>query len=97
MYVMKKDEKRQEKTESRYERLVDKFILTSKEVTDQHNKFLKDITIELQNITAELKVMAAKIDSYSQILDKKLEAKSPSYIFKEGKQKEILEKEKYRR
>ena len=97
MYVMKKDEKRQEKTESRYERLVDKFIETSKEVSERHDKSLKDITTELKNITSELKIITTKIDTYSNIIDEKLEARSPSYIFKEGKQKELIEREKHRR
>lgn len=95
MYVMKKDEKRQEKTESRYEKLVDKFIETSKDVSDQHDKYIKDLTTELKNITSELKIITTKIDSYSKLIDEKLEARSPSYIFKEGKQKDMIEK--YRR
>ncbi len=92
MYVMKKDEKRQEKTESRYEKLVEKFISNSKEVTDEHEKTIRDMTSELKNITTEMKIITTKIDAYSDIINDKLKARSLSYIFKEGKQKEIIRK-----
>ena len=36
--IMKKDEKRQEKTESRYEKLVDKFIDTAREMSVKQEK-----------------------------------------------------------
>lgn len=81
IYVMKKEEKRQEKTEARYEKLVDKFIETTKNVSEQNNTSIKDITAELKNMTAELKVVGAKIDNYARIIDEEFEAKSPLYIF----------------
>lgn len=85
MYVMKKDEKRQEKTEARYERLVDKFIDTTKQISDQHESAFKEITVELKTMTAELKVIATKVDTYTKIIDEELEARSLSYVFKEDK------------
>src|SRR3972149_6497510 len=50
MYVMKKDEKRQEKTESRYERLVDKFIETTNINVDVCRRTIDD-KLEAQHIS----------------------------------------------
>lgn len=82
MYVMKKDDKRQEKTEARYEKLVDKFIETTKNLSDQHDMSLKDVTSELKMMTNELKIITTKVDTYTKVVDKQLEARSLSYIFK---------------
>lgn len=82
MYVMKKDDKRQEKTEARYEKLVDKFIETTKNLSDQHDTSLKDVTSELKLMTNELKIITIKVDTYTKVVDRQLEARSLSYIFK---------------
>lgn len=89
MYVMKKDEKRQEKTESRYERLVDKFIETTKEISEKQEKTLKDVTTELKNIIVELKSVNINVDVCRRTIDDKLEARHISYIFKEENDKKI--------
>jgi septal ring factor EnvC (AmiA/AmiB activator) len=83
MYVMKKDEKRQEKTESRYEKLVDKFIDTAREMSVKQEKTIKDVTTELKNITVELKTVSINVNACKNIIEDKLEAQHVSYIFKE--------------
>lgn len=85
MYVMKKDEKKQEKTEARYEKLVDKFIETTKIISDQHDSSLKDITSELKMIANDMNIITFKVDTYTKIVDQQLEARSLSYIFKGDK------------
>jgi septal ring factor EnvC (AmiA/AmiB activator) len=85
MFVMKSHDKKQEKTESRYEKLVDKFIGTTKELSDKQENSMKEIAEELKKFTVELKDTNAKLDSYKEIIERDLEARSLSYIFKQTK------------
>ena len=87
MYVMKRDVTRQEKTESRYESLVNKFIDSTKVLSEKNESVLKDITLELRNITLELKVITTKVDTYTRIIDEELQARSQSYIFDDKEEK----------
>lgn len=93
MHVMKRDALIQERTEARYEKLVDKFIETTKGISDQHEKTMKDITSELKSMTSELKIITTKVDTYTNIIDNELEARSLAYVFK-GEEKKFKGEEK---
>lgn len=81
MFVMKRDVTRQEKTEARYESLVNKFIDSTKVLSEKNEAVLKDITFELRDITSELRVITTKVDTYASIIDEELQARSQTYIF----------------
>lgn len=87
MFVMKSHDKKQEKTESRYEKLVDKFIVATKELSEKQENSMKEVSEELKRFIIELKDVNAKVDSYKQIIERDLEARSLSYIFKEDEKK----------
>lgn len=44
IYMIKKNEKRQELSDERYEELVNKFIITTKKISDQHEMALENLS-----------------------------------------------------
>lgn len=95
MYVMKKNERRQETTDVRFDKLIDKIMLTAEEHSNKHQQSLEDITEDLKNMTIDLKIVIAKIDTFKTIIEEKLEASSLSYIFEGNKDK--FQKDKTRK
>ena len=75
-YMIKKDEKRQERSDNRYDVLVDKFVLEIKDISDKHNKALdnhdnalKEMSNDLKNVSLGLKDALNKLGDYMQQRD----------------------------
>lgn len=85
IYVMKRDTARQRMIDDNYKKLVNDLLQTTKDISNRHETSLKELNSELKNLTSELKIITTKVDTYTQIIDKRLEARSPTYIFKGDK------------
>lgn len=83
IYMIKKDEARQKTSDIRYDKLVDKFIITAAKISDDHKQFVDTIAKELKDMTVTINLVSVKIDNLSDSMNEKLEAKSPFFIFKD--------------
>ncbi len=48
---------------------------------------IKELTNEIKTVTSEVRIISTKVDTYTQIIDKRIEAKSPTFIFEGDKEK----------
>lgn len=78
-----KEFKRSDRKDASNEKLIKDLFETIMELND-----------ELRNITSELRSISTKVDTYTNIIDKRLEARSPTYIFEGDKLKEEKIKKK---
>lgn len=75
LYVQnqKWQQKQQENTAERFDKLVNSFITTVKEITDTHNKALEKQTEALERNTTKLEEHTAKLDEHVRIKDEFIE------------------------
>lgn len=83
IYMIKKDEARQKTSDTRYDKLVDQFVITAAKISGDHKQFVDTIAKELRDMTVAISVMSVKIDNFSRSIEEKLEAKSPFFVFKD--------------
>lgn len=85
IYVLRRDTARQRMIDDNYKKLVNDLLQTTKDISDRHETSSKELNSELKNLVSELKIITTKVDTYTQIIDKQLKAKSQTYIFKGDK------------
>ncbi len=75
LYVQnqKWQQKQQEKTEARFDNLVNFFISSVKEITDDHNKALEKHTAALERNTAKLEEQSVKLEEHVRLKDEFIE------------------------
>lgn len=83
IYMIKKSEIRQVTSDIRYDKLVDQFVRTTEKISEDHKQFVDTIAEEIKDMTVAVSVMSIKIDNLSKSMDKKFEAKSPFFVFKD--------------
>ena len=83
IYMIKKNEERQKLSDSRYDKLVDQFVKTTEKISDDHKQFIEKISKEIRDMTVTINVMSVKIGNLSELINEKVEAKSPFFIFKD--------------
>lgn len=82
IYMIRKNEERQKLSDNRYDRLVDQFIKTTEKISDDHKKFVDTMAKEIRDVTVTINVVSEKIDNLSELINDKVEAKSPFFVFK---------------
>jgi hypothetical protein len=83
IYMIKKDEARQKVSDTRYDKLVDQFVITTEKISEDRMQFANTIAEELRDMTVAVSIMSVKIDNFSRSIEEKLEAKSPFFVFKD--------------
>ena len=82
IYMIKKNEERQKSSDTRYDKLVDQFVKTTEKISDDHKQFINTIAKEIKDMTVTTNVMSVKIENLSYLINEKVEAKSPFFVFK---------------
>ncbi len=96
IYIMGKDEKRQNKSDQRYEDLVKQFFQITRDISDKNNSALMEIIAELKNVTQnterniektkEIEEMVENVrEKVEDVKEKVITNKGMAYVFREGK------------
>jgi maltose-binding protein MalE len=83
IYMIKKNESRQKTSDIRYDKLVDQFIITTENISDDNKQFVDTIAKEIKDMTVAVSIVSVKIDNISKSIEEKFEAKSPFFVFKD--------------
>ena len=93
IYMIRKNEERQKLSDARYDKLVDQFVKTTEKISDDHKIFVDTMAKEIRDMTVTINVMSVKIGNLSGLINEKVEAKSPYFIFKDKEDYDIYIKE----
>lgn len=83
IYMIKKSETRQISSDTRYDKLVDQFIITTEKISEDHKLFVDTIAREIRDMTVAASIMSVKIDNLSRSIEERFEAKNPFFVFKD--------------